>query len=139
MPNGLARGLLGCPELHTIRSRHIVTDDPDADLFAPPTDSIPPEDHIIGVVRSLRNGDKELLYIRIYLEREIRPKSWEKAPPEWRHFTEYEGATVPLEIIKKVLATEGLDLADWEGRGLEVGDVPWQVLRDWREDVRYGP
>jgi hypothetical protein len=89
----------------------------------------------------LRNGDKELIHLRIYLETERnRSRSTgELGQPGWRHFTEYEGATVPLEIIEEVLAAEGLALADWEGRGLEVGDVAWKKLTDWREGVRYGP
>lgn len=158
MPPLFAHGLRGCPALHTIRSRHILTEDANADLFASVDAPEPHDNRTVGVIRSLRNGEKEVLHARLYLaDGRIDSADWrdyeseavwvdhagavdwryvELEQPEWQHFSEYDGETVPLEIIEEMLAAEGLGLADWTGRGLEVGDRAWELLTDWMADDR---
>jgi hypothetical protein len=60
------------------------------------------------------------------------------AEPIWQDYTDLDGAVVPMEIIREMLKVEGIDEGDWTGRGLEVGELAWRVLVEWRETVGSG-
>jgi hypothetical protein len=53
------------------------------------------------------------------------------AEPVWQDWTDYRGAVVPLEIIKGMREAEGVSEADWQGRGIVVGEKGWAVLTEW--------
>ena len=53
--------------------------------------------------------------------------------PGWKELTDYRGHMVPLAVLKKVYQKAGMQW-DWStpGRGMELPDAAWEVLRQWR-------
>ncbi|KAI9636571.1 uncharacterized protein MKK02DRAFT_45276 [Dioszegia hungarica] len=55
------------------------------------------------------------------------------AEPMLQHWTDYDGKSVPLDIIERMRVVEGLDPQAWCRRGLEVGEAALKVLTDYLE------
>jgi hypothetical protein len=52
--------------------------------------------------------------------------------PEWQDYTDFDGEVVPMSVIERMEAAEGLSEKGRKQRGVEVGAVAWGVLMDWR-------
>lgn len=52
-------------------------------------------------------------------------------PPGWINMTDYRGSAVPMEVLQEMRMQEGIDEAEWKGRGMLVGSSSWAVLTAW--------
>lgn len=113
-----------------------------------------------GHIRSYHNGDEQLLQAKVFHSYsslgDIRPYP---VPPDhvlieywtpnrtlgeqlykreteetWHDYTDYQGLVVPLKIIERMRAVEGVEKDEWEGRGIQVSDKAWKVLLDWKAE-----
>ena len=51
--------------------------------------------------------------------------------PFWEDSTDYKGRIVPLDIIRRMRDVAEKQRSDWVGRGVEVSDEAWGVLKRW--------
>lgn len=154
-----ASGLLGSPRLRIVRSSRISNQYDYLGQFKQMDKLEASRDGIIGHIRSIRHGDnEELLHARLLLNFTLlkdavvgsdrlpydrsahhyttdgvdRIRTFTELPAQaWQDFTYYRGQVVPLDIIEKMMRTEGAKEGDWDKRGIEVKAETWKVLDDW--------
>lgn len=61
---------------------------------------------------------------------------WERDDPEWYDYTDLDGVSVPMEVLREMMEVEGAVEADWDRRGVEVSEKCWRVLEAWRQSVK---
>lgn len=164
MPPPFHETLTACPSLRIIHPALDIVGKAGNNIFGY-LDKLENSAQHPGIIRSLVNGNKTLIHARFYhkyYELEDGPAVPGRRIPSraeivkyetedggarervygygeenmWMDYTEYEGAVVPLDIVKKMRRAEGAKLGSWEGRGIVDGDKGWKVLTDWREGCK---